>query len=203
MPDWALVLSDGTFGNRFDDSENYYRVLYAAGTPLACYVETLAKYRKPPDIEDLLAQFDAIEGAPGERIPFGKVPKSWAARRVIGEAVPKQRRFADVYSAEWLSYLRRELEPRLMARRIGAEQDFDLAYIASQDRTLTQEISTIAYHLGFDGIYYQSRHGTDLENWALFEPCEFAFSKSAAIDVEGPEFQQALRLLNLVLDRSL
>ena len=27
-PDWFLAHSDGTFGNRFDDPDGYYRVLY-------------------------------------------------------------------------------------------------------------------------------------------------------------------------------
>jgi hypothetical protein len=29
-PDWALAGPDGTFGNRFDDPDAIYRVLYAS-----------------------------------------------------------------------------------------------------------------------------------------------------------------------------
>ena len=32
-PDWSRANPDGTFGNRFDDPEGYYRVLYAASRP--------------------------------------------------------------------------------------------------------------------------------------------------------------------------
>ena len=37
-PDWFLAQSDGTFGNRFDDPDGYYRVLYASSQRLACYI---------------------------------------------------------------------------------------------------------------------------------------------------------------------
>ena len=44
-PDWFLAQSDGTFGNRFDDPDGYYRVLYASSQRLACFIETLARFR--------------------------------------------------------------------------------------------------------------------------------------------------------------
>lgn len=52
-PDWAFAHTDGTFGNRFDDPQGYYRVLYASTQRLACFVETLARFR--PDLS-LLAE---------------------------------------------------------------------------------------------------------------------------------------------------
>jgi hypothetical protein len=41
-PDWLLAQSDGTFGNRVDDPDGYYRVLYASSQRLACFVETFS-----------------------------------------------------------------------------------------------------------------------------------------------------------------
>ena len=46
--DWAYAREDGTFGNRFDDPQGLYRVLYASSQRLGCYVETLARFR--PDL---------------------------------------------------------------------------------------------------------------------------------------------------------
>ena len=46
-------------GNRFDDPESYYRVLYASSQEVSCFIETLARYR--PDLT-LLAELEAIEG---------------------------------------------------------------------------------------------------------------------------------------------
>lgn len=42
-PDWASAGPDGTFGNRFDDPDATYRVLYASSQRLGCFVETLAR----------------------------------------------------------------------------------------------------------------------------------------------------------------
>jgi hypothetical protein len=49
--------------------------------------------------------------------------------------------------------------------------DFDVGVlIQAAKRIVTQRASSIVYDLGaFAGIYYASRHGLGLENWALFE----------------------------------
>ena len=47
-PDWASAGPDGTFGNRFDDPDATYRVLYASLQRLGCFVETLARFRIDP-----------------------------------------------------------------------------------------------------------------------------------------------------------
>ncbi len=201
-PDWALVGDDGTFGNRFDDAEGRFRVLYASSTPLGCFIETLARYRKPLEVEELRSQFDEIENVEGETIPFARVPGSWLERRFLGKANFQGGRFADIYSAEWLAYLRPRFEPgwRTLRRSGEAQQEFDVAVLLSQQRRITQETATIAQHLGFDGIYYQSRLGTDLENWALFEPFALEMEAHVALCVEDGNLQVALRLLNLALD---
>src|SRR5262249_1527819 len=58
-PDWAHAHLDGTFGNRFDDPQAYYRVIYTSSQRLGCFLETLARFR--PDLT-LLAEFAEIEG---------------------------------------------------------------------------------------------------------------------------------------------
>jgi hypothetical protein len=42
---------DGTFGNRYDDPEASYRVLYASSHRVGAFVETLARFR--PELEAL------------------------------------------------------------------------------------------------------------------------------------------------------
>jgi len=49
-PDWASAGPDGTFGNRFDDPDATYRVLYASSQRLGCFVETLARFRIDPTL---------------------------------------------------------------------------------------------------------------------------------------------------------
>jgi hypothetical protein len=149
-----------------------------------------------------MALLAEIQAAPNEHVSFGRIPAAWVGTRLLGKAVSKQTRFADVYSAEWLSHLRRHLEPGLFARRAEAAEDFDLARLISQDRTLIQQIASIVHDLDFDGIYYHSRHGSNLCNWALFEPFELEYMPSEPITIDDPTLDAALRLLNLSLDRS-
>jgi hypothetical protein len=46
-------------------------------------------------------------------------------------------------------------------------------------RNVTQLASRIVFNDGFAGIYYRSKYGHDVENWAVFEPFQ--------INVQDPE----------------
>ena len=201
--DWAYVGDDGTFSNRFDDSEGYFRVLYASSSPLGCFVETLARYRTAPYVQDLITALANIENADDSEVKFGTVPLSWLRTRALGVAkTTPQARFADIYSAEWLSYLRGRFEPAFKQRHPGV-QEFDLSQLMSQDRKLTQQIASVVYQLGYEGISYQSRHGRELQNWALFEPFPLVKPSATAILQDNVDFHNALSLLGLSLDTAL
>ena len=43
-PDWSYAGPDGTFGNRYDDPEASYRVLYASSQRIGAFLETLARF---------------------------------------------------------------------------------------------------------------------------------------------------------------
>ncbi len=81
-PDWSYAGPDGTFGNRYDDPEASYRVLYASSQRVGAFVETLSRFR--PDLE-VLAEFARIEG--DDEPPAG-VPRAW-----LGTAWSGRRRF--------------------------------------------------------------------------------------------------------------
>ena len=143
-PNWFLAHSDGTFGNRFDDPEGYYRVLYASSQRLACFVETLARFR--PDLS-LLAELAAIEGA-DDFLPLGTLPREWMAVRMMGKA-NIEGAFADIYATSWVSHLRRSLAAE--ALRLGVK-DIDLSTLENAEpRRLTQLASRQAYRLNFAG----------------------------------------------------
>ena len=95
LPDWSRA-KDGTFGNRFDDPESEYRVLYASSQQVSCFVETLARFR--PDLS-LLEELKAIEGE-DDFLPVGEVPLNWCSNRVIGTAAAEGN-YADILGAEW------------------------------------------------------------------------------------------------------
>jgi hypothetical protein len=74
-PDWNLAGPDGTFGNRWDDPQGTYRVLYASSTRFGAFAETLARFR--PDLA-VVAALSEIDG-PGDPVPAGTVPHEWFA----------------------------------------------------------------------------------------------------------------------------
>ena len=186
-PEWFLAHSDGTFGNRFDDPEGYYRVLYASSQRLACFVETLARFR--PDLS-LLAELDAIEGE-DDFVALGTLPRDWLAVRTMGSA-EIDGVFADIYGIAWVSLLRRTLAAE--ALRLGMK-DIDLSSLErGEPRRLTQLASRQAYLLSFAGIFYRSRYGQTLENWAIFEPFPLEDSTSKEFSEDDPDLLEALRL---------
>ena len=67
-PDWSRALPNGTFGNRFDDPQGNYRVLYAATQRVSCFIETLARFR--PDLS-LIAELQEIAGE-DDYVPLGR-----------------------------------------------------------------------------------------------------------------------------------
>lgn len=71
---------DGTFGNRYDDPEASYRVLYASSQRIGAFLETLARFT--PDLE-VLAEVEQVDG---DDEPSSGLPRAWLNERMIGEA---------------------------------------------------------------------------------------------------------------------
>ena len=199
-PDWSYAAPDGTFGNRYDDPEASYRVLYASSRRVGAFLETLARFR--PDLE-VLAELDRIEG---DAEPPPAVPRSWLDNRLLGEATVEGR-FVDVGDTTWLATLRGALAAS--AIRHGLDE-IDAATIRLRaPRVFTQQVSRFVYEQrddrgAFAGIRYRSRLGDDVINWALFEPAPdtespFVSTTAAAIEADDPDMQAALRVLGLTL----
>jgi hypothetical protein len=192
-PDWSRSAPDGTFGNRFDDPQGHYRVLYAASQKLSCYVETLARFR--PDLT-LIAELEEIEGD-DDFLPLGVMPSEWCDTRLLGTATANGD-YADVYGAGSIAYLRRNLASECL--RLGVS-DLDAAILQNYSpRRITQLASLRIYEHGFSGIYYRSRFGHDLENWALFEPFRITPTNSESISADDPILRQALDLLGVKIN---
>jgi len=193
-PDWSRAQPDGTFGNRFDDPRGNYRVLYASTQRISCFVETLARFR--PDLS-LLAELQEIAGEE-DYAPLGVVPQDWCDTRVIGEATATGT-YADVYAANWVGYLRHSLASDSLALGL---KDIDVSVLQQgKPRQLTQLASLKVNEKGLDGIYYRSRYGHDLENWALFEPFQLhSHATPAAIHPNDTGLRQACELLGLSIE---
>jgi hypothetical protein len=191
-PDWAHAHLDGTFGNRFDDPQAYYRVIYTSSQRLGCFLETLARFR--PDLT-LLADLAEIEGE-DDFTPLATVPASWLVARLIGTA-NIDGEYADVYASGWIALLRRELASTAVA--LGLSEIDAGALQAGQPRQLTQEASLIVFRHGLDGIFYRSRYGHSIENWAIFEPFPLHNTSANAIAADDPDMQSALRIHGLTM----
>lgn len=190
LPDWASAGSDGTFGNRFDDPEGMYRVLYASSQRVGCFLETLARFRVDPKV---MAELAEIEGE-NDYCPLGEVPLEWVKKRVMGVATAAGE-YADICSSEWVSRLRIVLAGHL--KRFGLD-DLDASVLQmTAPRKLTQLVSRIVFSEGLSGIYYRSKYGHDVENWALFEPFHINVKDSESIQSDDPDLQRALKLHSL------
>lgn len=190
MPDWASAGPDGTFGNRFDDPDATYRVLYASSQRLGCFLETLARFRVDPK---LLAELSKIAGE-DDFWPPGEVPLEWASKRLMGAATASGD-YADICGSEWISRLRKLLAIHL--EKFGLE-DFDASVLQqTAPRILTQFVSRIVFYDDFAGIYYRSKYGHHIENWALFEPFQIELKSVQTIQPDDPDLQQALLLHGL------
>ena len=149
--------------NRVDDPQGNYRVLYAATHRISCFVEMLARFR--PDLS-LIAELQAIAGE-DDYEPLGTVPEDLCGPRMMGEATVTGK-YADVYAAGWVSYLRDALAFDCIA--LGVEDLDDSVFQQGRPRRLRQLASLRVNQAGLDGVFCRSRYGHDLENWALFEP---------------------------------
>jgi hypothetical protein len=85
-------------------------------------------------------------------------------------------------------------------------KDIDLSSLERvEPRLLTQQAGRIAFKLGYAGVYYRSRYGHSIENWAIFE--DWAMSErfpihqpnSRKVAEDDPDLLEAVRILGLVI----
>jgi hypothetical protein len=191
FPDWARANPDRTFGNRYDDCEGLYRVLYAASKAYGSYVETLARFR--PDLH-FYAELADIGGDIDHAIP-GVVDRNWRERRRLGTATIDGKH-EDVGTSDWLAAFRRHLAKEALA---AGFEDFDAhALYATAPRSLTQHISRMVLDNGCDGIRYLSKFGLESECWAFFETrISIRDSEELEIKADDSELESAKKLHGL------
>ena len=202
--DWIY----GPFTGRWDDPDTAYRVLYAASSEFACFVELLARFRKDPVVTAGMQEIVSNDARDADHptVSGGVVPSEWfdprcvATGRITGE-------YVDVQHADSISHLRPHFV--LLARSLGLS-DFDGAAIrSSEPRTLTQRVSRHLYVRTapqFDGVLFESRLGNDITLIGIFERRDTSTGTRSrlidpvdviAIDPESPDFQRALEVLDL------
>jgi hypothetical protein len=58
-------------------------------------------------------------------------------------------------------------------------------------------VSQFVFNGGFAGIYYRSKYGHDIENWAPFEPFQIKIQEPEIIRLDDRGLQRALQLHSL------
>ena len=185
---WAWPEWEYAGRQRWDDSEGQFRTLYAAESPLGCYLEVLATFRPKPTV---VAELDRIREDPEDQATFpshkpGDVPRSWVNSRLLSSAGVRGV-FCDVTAAATIAALRPQFLS--LVAELGLD-DFDAAAIkGATPRRFTQTIATWLYHQEaspgrlWDGVAFASRHGDDLRMWAIFErPGEDRSSRRLVIE---------------------
>jgi hypothetical protein len=200
--DWANADADGTFGNRWDDPESKYRVLYGCSQRLGSFMETLGRFPRDPKVQ---SELEIIELEPGEddsALPPGHLRLAdWLEKRLMGRAKVAGN-FAAVGRSRSLTYLHNRLSNSI--GDYGLREIDGAAIRQTAPRSLTQVISRLAYECStdegarqFDGITYLSRYGDEFESWAIFEPAEIEPLDASPISQDDSDLREAGRRLGL------
>jgi hypothetical protein len=166
---------------------------------LGCFIETLARFRVDGSF---IADLELMENGEDDFTALGTVRRVWIKGRRIGTA-NVEGEYADIYALGWVSHLRTALAE--IAMRLGME-DIDLSSLErAEPRLLTQHAGRGVFELGYSGVYYHSRFGHSIENWAIFE--DWAISErfpihqpnSRKVAENDPDLLEALQILGLII----
>ena len=209
--DWAYA-SERHFDGRWDAPAGEYRTIYAGSSYFACLVEVLARFRPDPELVAIanLIEEDELDAAMYATVDAGIVDPAWFAVRRVARA-DLSGSYCDVSDSTTIATLRQHFAA--MAIRDFGLADFDAsALLDSGPRALTQQVGRFIYQLSFgesvpfDGVRFLSRHGADLELWAVFERSDdqarsrhLDHVSTATIDPADSEVVRALRLHSLVV----
>lgn len=212
---WAWIDPRYAGGQRWDDPNQVFRTIYAADSAYACFVEILAHLRPDrPGGRDLLEDIaeDAADAADYPVPPAGVVDPLWITGKMITQATLSGA-YVDVRSSHTIAALRARF--LRLALALGFD-DFDAAALKSaHPRELTQQVASHLYDLVavdgtalVDGVRFASRHGDELNMWAIFErPGDDPSSRRVInatgrlVDVDDPDLLRAVELHQLTLPR--
>lgn len=169
--DWKYATDDGRFNGRWDDLHGQFRTAYVGNSLYACLIEVLAKYRRDGalslDLDGIVE--DPVDAEEFPTPPAAAIGYDWLELRLTASAILTGS-FCDISASATVA----ALWPRFAntALQLGAK-DFDLAALKdSGPRDLTRAVASWLYAQTdpvLDGIEFTSRHGDDLELWAIFE----------------------------------
>lgn len=182
--------------------------MYAGSSLRACLLEVLAGFRRDARITKELDEIveDAEDSVLQPTITPGQVPREWLDARIATSAD-----LGGSYCAVTDSRSIAALRPRFIgiALHLGLA-DLDAAALKdARPRELTQAIATWIYETtDLCGVTFASRHGDDLQLWAVFERPGDGFLSPQLRDIrmeelhhEGDAINHAFGMLGLTWKR--
>lgn len=199
--EWA---TNGRFPGRWDDLHGNFRTVYAGSSLLACLLEVLAGFRHDARLAMELNEIieDDADAVLHRTVAPGHVPREWLDARTATSA-----ELAGTYCGVTDSKSIAVLYPHFIgtALRLGLA-DLDAAALKdARPRELTQAIATWIYETtDLDGVTFASRHGDDLQLWAVFErpdgglvSPQLRHIKAEELHHDSDAIKHAFRLLGL------
>lgn len=182
--------------NRFDDPQKQFGVLYTALTPQAALIEVLQYFRGVDQQATNRLLYDTDE--PESIDPAAQINEFIADREMLKLQTKQEFKLLDISHSESIESIKQN-------QRFGELVDFnneiishlDLSIIFSSNRSTTQAISRLAFEEGFDGIYYPSKFGIDLQCIALFRKSDeiITVCNKTIIDTNNQDFVEILLLI--------
>jgi hypothetical protein len=199
--EWA---TDGRFPGRWDDLHGNFRTIYAGSSLLACLLEVLAHFRKDARLSMELDEIveDDEDKVLHPTIAPGQVPREWLEVRAAASAELSGRYCAVTTSGSVAALYAHFIG---LALSLGLA-DFDAAALKdARPRRLTQAVAAWLYEMtDLDGVTFASRHGDDLQLWAIFErPSDSPITphiqdlRVEELQRDSPDMTSAFRLLGL------
>lgn len=200
-PPRALDLADTDAGNRFDAIGADFETSYYGTNPSACFAETLAHRRPKPALLDLIADGDEWKYfmAPG------KIEAEWRRKRLLTRVILEEadQRFLDLQNHRTLAWINREFRAVLLLADLD---EITVDTITKGDRKVTRYIASWIYKFRdssgeplFAGLRYSSRHGGDLECWAVFDRTRIKPVETRTIRSDDPDLRRIAELFGLTV----
>ncbi|HEX7133734.1 MAG TPA: RES family NAD+ phosphorylase [Iamia sp.] len=182
-----LNMADTRAGNRFDAIDASFAVIYAADSRYTALLEAVAPLRPDRRLDHQVGDW----AERGFMLP-GSISAEWRNKRVwAGGAVPGGGRFLDLHAPGTLAWMNDEARAIIAAFDL---RELTLAHIVGDDRSLTRTLATWLHHKllpsgdhQFDGLRFESKHGSGLECWAIFDRTAAVFGHSGPIRLSDPE----------------
>lgn len=197
--DWKWA-QDGRFHGRWDDLRGNFRSLYVASSLFGCLLEVLAPLRPDPTLAaelDLIIE-DDTDAADYPTVSPGEVDPAWLDNRAAGNAYLSGE-YCAITATETVAALR----PDFIGEALSLGRvDFDVGALKDGGtRELTQAISTHIYETtDLAGLWFASRHGDELQMWAIFERAgdptvspQLGGIKDFDLTIDTPEMVEAFR----------